>query len=91
MKKRTNTFKPSINMEVHWLKFGSSDESFIVDLIILKIYPSTKNPGMIREDRMVNIPRIRTFLKSVKGYFNALEVISPASIYFSPEDGYGDI
>jgi hypothetical protein len=54
-----------------------------VDLIILKIYPSTKNPGMIREDRMVNIPRIRTFLKSVKGYFKALEVISPASIYFT--------
>lgn len=76
-----NTFKPSTNMEVQLLNSGSSDESSRVDLIILKTYPSTRNPGMIREDRMVNIPRIRTFLKLVKGYFNALEVISPASIY----------
>jgi len=80
-----------MNMEVHWSKSGSSDESSIVDLTILNTYPSTRNPGMIKEDRMVNIPRIRTFLKSVKGYFKALEVISPASIYFSPECGYGDI
>lgn len=80
MKRTVNTFNPSTNMVFQSSNSGSSDESSMVDLMILKIYPSTRNPGMIRVDKMINIPRIRTFLKLVNGYFNAFEVISPASI-----------
>jgi hypothetical protein len=70
-------------MLTHSLKSGSSDEPSIDDLIVLKRYPKTKNPGITNRDKIVNIPRIRILLKLVSGYCNESDVICPASIFFT--------